>query len=208
MSNAERTLPLAKRIGRIVSWVVGTILLFDAAGMILIIPEARIAGFGFLVAGLLILPPTAAYVREKAQPPSWAPPVAAFVAVVAAMGVQAALTPGEAPSAARKAATEDEVPASTLEADASGYGGFVKQLVSKRLLDPESAQFSDGMAYRTEKRLAFCGRVNAKNRFGGYVGAQPYVVAADGQVYLGASATSEVVLPECQGRESATFRIW
>ena len=208
MSSAERTIPRAKRIGRIVSWIVGTILLIDAAGMILIIPEARIAGCGFLVAGLLILPPTAAYVREKAQPPPWAPPIAAFVAVVAAMGVQAALTPGEAPSAERKAASEDEAPASTLETDASGYGGFVKQLVSKQLLDPESAQFSDGMAYRTAKSLTFCGRVNAKNRLGGYVGAQPYVVAADGQVYVGASATAEVVLRECQGKESAAFRVW
>jgi len=58
------------------------------------------------------------------------------------------------------------------------------------------------------KRLSFCGSVNAKNRFGGYVGAQPYVIAADGQVYVGPAATADIVFRECQGKESAAFRVW
>lgn len=99
MSSSEGKFQWVARLGRIASWVVGTILLINAAAMVLAIPEGRVAGFGFLVAGLLILPPTAAYVRKKAEPPAWAPPIAAVVAVAAAFGVQAALTPGPAPSA-------------------------------------------------------------------------------------------------------------
>ncbi|MDR7230977.1 hypothetical protein J2X45_002068 [Caulobacter sp. BE264] len=93
MSSTEEQPKWGAKLGRIAAWIVGTILLINAAALVLAIPEGRIAGIGFLFAGLLILPPTAAYVREKAQPPVWAPPIAAVVAVVAGFGVQAALTP-------------------------------------------------------------------------------------------------------------------
>lgn len=206
MSSSEGKFQWVARLGRIASWVVGTILLINAAAMILAIPEGRIAGFGFLVAGLLILPPTAAYVREKAQPPVWAPPIAAVVAVVAAFGVQAALAPGAAIPATPQEAPKEEARTS-LAADSGAHGGFVKQFVSKHLLDPESARFADGIAYRMGDRLSFCGTVNAKNRFGGYTGPQPYVVADSG-FYMGDTATAEVIFRECKGEESSPFTVF
>ncbi|MFS0773827.1 hypothetical protein [Sphingomonas sp. 1P08PE] len=42
------------------------------------------------------------------------------------------------------------------------------QAVSDTLIDPQSAQFSDWKYYPLQK--AACGRVNAKNRLGGYTG--------------------------------------
>lgn len=206
MSSTEEQPKWGAKLGRIAAWIVGAILLINAAVLVLAIPEGRVAGFGFLVAGLLILPPTAAYVREKAQPPVWAPPIAAVVAVVAALGVQAALTPEAAIPAVPQETPKDEVQTS-LAADLSAYGGFVKQFVNKHLLDPESARFADGMAYRTGHRLSFCGTVNAKNRFGGYTGPQPYVVADSG-FYMGETATPEVIFRECKGEESSPFTVF
>lgn len=113
-----------------------------------------------------------------------------------------------APAVAAVSEPKATEPESDMEKEASGYGGFVKQLVGRQLLDADSAQFSDGRAYRTDKRRSFCGSVNGKNRFGGYVGPQPYVVAADGQVYVGDAATADIILRECQGVESAAFRVW
>lgn len=45
--------------------------------------------------------------------------------------------------------------------------------VRERLKDPESARFSE---HRLGRNNASCGVVNAKNAFGGYVGARRYVV--------------------------------
>lgn len=51
---------------------------------------------------------------------------------------------------------------------------LLQEAVRARLLDPASAQFRmDG--YR-EGSSFYCGYVNAKNRFGGYTGFQPFVV--------------------------------
>ena len=46
------------------------------------------------------------------------------------------------------------------------------------LKDPGSAQF-DGL-HLSEQQNAVCGRVNAKNSYGGYVGARPFISDDDG----------------------------
>lgn len=47
-----------------------------------------------------------------------------------------------------------------------------REVVLSKLNDPSSAQFSDVMTYDTD---VVCGRVNAKNRMGGYTGAQVFI---------------------------------
>ena len=57
-----------------------------------------------------------------------------------------------------------------------------KNLVRSALSDPDSAQFRDlGVDAETG---SICGRVNAKNKFGGYVGFKPFALLKDGTLYL------------------------
>jgi hypothetical protein len=55
-----------------------------------------------------------------------------------------------------------------------------KKVVADTLKDPESARFSDLYAIAGENakpgEYAVCGRVNAKNSYGGYVGYRPFLV--------------------------------
>jgi hypothetical protein len=77
------------------------------------------------------------------------------------------------------------------------------QAVSKDLRDPDSAKFSDIFVVRHAKDekdkgefLSTCGAVNAKNAFGGYVGAVRFVVdqeVKDGKVI---SSTPKLEDPE------------
>ena len=49
----------------------------------------------------------------------------------------------------------------------------MKAKVSSSFIDPSSAQFRDT---KTTRSGQFCGFVNAKNQFGGYVGFQPFAL--------------------------------
>lgn len=54
-----------------------------------------------------------------------------------------------------------------------------KEMVRQNLKDPESARFSDIFGITQagmEEGYAVCGKVNAKNAFGGYAGSQPFSV--------------------------------
>jgi hypothetical protein len=59
-----------------------------------------------------------------------------------------------------------------------------KSTITSRLKDPESARFSD-VSYKTspnargEPTDVVCGMVNAKNSYGGYTGAKPFVYFVD-----------------------------
>ena len=55
----------------------------------------------------------------------------------------------------------------------------VKSAVSKRLKDPYSAQFEDFRVIKSNGIRMVCGRVNAKNEFGGYTGSKPFVAGAE-----------------------------
>lgn len=69
--------------------------------------------------------------------------------------------------------------------------------VRDRLKDPDSAKFSDLVAYqKSPTAIAVCGYVNAKNSLGGYVGASPFLAYvgisknANGEtVYIAAGAS-------------------
>jgi hypothetical protein len=59
-----------------------------------------------------------------------------------------------------------------------------ERAVRRELKDPDSAQFKDVRANYTEEFcVVACGRVNAKNEFGGYTGFQRFVLG-DGRVIL------------------------
>jgi len=52
--------------------------------------------------------------------------------------------------------------------------------VKERMNDPASAQFEGlEVLWREDKQIILCGRINAKNRMGGYVGFVPFFVVGD-----------------------------
>ena len=53
--------------------------------------------------------------------------------------------------------------------------GIVEEFVKRLLLDPELARFGSLVARRLENFTVICGEVNAKNRFGGYIGKMPFI---------------------------------
>ena len=57
-------------------------------------------------------------------------------------------------------------------------------LVSARLKDPDSAQFGEDRVLGNGPDQRICGSVNARNGFGGYAGADRYVVMG-GMAYFG-----------------------
>lgn len=50
----------------------------------------------------------------------------------------------------------------------------VQSKVASRLKDPEAARFGNILAVRHDDIVEVCGKVNAKNSFGGYVGEHPF----------------------------------
>lgn len=77
--------------------------------------------------------------------------------------------------------------------------------VAAALKDPESARFSDWKAYRNSNgTVDVCGKVNAKNSFGGYSGAAWFVVpeSLDVQIYnnsaRGFTASNAIVETLCE----------
>ena len=55
-----------------------------------------------------------------------------------------------------------------------------KALVAEQLTDPDSAQFRDiEVIDKGDGKFVVCGKVNAKNRMGGYVGYEVFVVVGD-----------------------------
>lgn len=62
---------------------------------------------------------------------------------------------------------------------------LAKNIVRNRLKDPESATFSDIYGVKNESLRAgfsICGKVNAKNSFGGYVGNKSFAVTGNNAV--------------------------
>ncbi|MDR5727958.1 MAG: hypothetical protein RB191_11090 [Terriglobia bacterium] len=70
---------------------------------------------------------------------------------------------------------------------------IAKQKISEGLLDPESAEFKIAQfGHVTKDRSFVCGTVNAKNSYGGYTGARPFVVTLDGEAPNEQPDTSKV----------------
>jgi len=64
--------------------------------------------------------------------------------------------------------------------DVSAWGSSTKAAVLAQLRDPDSAKFSEIFAVGDRKvgkafPVIICGKVNAKNGFGGFTGDQPFV---------------------------------
>lgn len=58
-------------------------------------------------------------------------------------------------------------------------------VVSATLKDPSSAQFRDDRVVRLPDGSArYCGEVNARNAFGGYVGFRPFIADDNGVAFL------------------------
>lgn len=81
---------------------------------------------------------------------------------------------------------------------------LVKKGVASGLKDPESARFDSGFkAGRDDSSAIFvCGYVNAKNSFGGYTGAKPFIagLTETAAVLVGVGGTdieSQVVMQRC-----------
>lgn len=51
-----------------------------------------------------------------------------------------------------------------------------KEAITKNFKDPYSAQFTDLLVAESENGKLLCGKVNAKNSYGGYVGAKKFYV--------------------------------
>lgn len=54
-----------------------------------------------------------------------------------------------------------------------------KEVVKSRLYDPESARFKNIRQSKQGKEV-WCGEINSKNRLGGYIGFQRYVIQTIG----------------------------
>lgn len=68
---------------------------------------------------------------------------------------------------------------------ASKLKASVKKAMTTSLFDPGSAQY---MSLRAGRSDAVCGKVNAKNRYGAYVGYKDFVLSKDGEtVYISTS---------------------
>lgn len=61
---------------------------------------------------------------------------------------------------------------SVAAAGADDHFDIAKAAVTERLKDPESARFT-GLQMSADGKVV-CGKVNAKNSYGGYVGPQPF----------------------------------
>lgn len=75
-----------------------------------------------------------------------------------------------------------------------------KAVLTGALNDPDSAQFRNVVVVRHGELLTLCGEVNAKNRMGGYVGFQRFMVTgfANGMAV-------EAMLPMIDGGELKDF---
>lgn len=78
----------------------------------------------------------------------------------------------------------------------------VQNLVRQALKDPDSARFEGATNIIGEgDAMVACGLVNAKNSFGGYVGAQPYMIW-ENRLYLSSGERDEAISTCC----SAVYR--
>lgn len=163
-------------------------------GLSAFLPGADAGGVGIALIwmGLITSPVVTLVLRNSDRPPyrlvrfivGAAPVVVAFI--VLRQGVDGG-------------GTVEAEPTQAVDTDVATYAGFARKMLASRLRDPQSAKLSDLMAFKTGDKLAICGKVNAKNGFGGYGASEPFIVSDSG-IFVGeAEATGERVLTECSG---------
>lgn len=184
------------------SWLFSLLLLFRGGQAVLNPPQEAPPGIAtaIIIAGFMIMPPIVARLRRAISflRPVWAPPVmsCSVIAITAVIGI-VITTPSRDESAGAQVA-EGALHTSRDEEGAALYGAFVRKVVAAKLRDPESARFTNVIAYKTGENLTFCGSVNAKNGLGGYTGPKPFILS-DAGFFADQSATADRVFQQCQG---------
>lgn len=101
------------------------------------------------------------------------------------------------------ASAEQTLPYTLSEEDIAAAQGKILTM----LIDPYSAVFEGiGAAKMLDQRILVCGRVNAKNKFGGYTGVEPYFLMLMPPDYIktsspllgGASSPSRAIFDLCK----------
>ena len=90
-------------------------------------------------------------------------------------------------------------------ADAASDTAFVLHTLRDKLVDPDSANLTSLMTFRTGEKLAYCGKVNAKNRMGGFSGPTPFIISDDG-IFLDDQVTADRVFQECKGETTTVVK--
>lgn len=89
-------------------------------------------------------------------------------------------------------------------AGCSGKPG-AEDVVRSALKDPGSAEFEGVVEREVDGVRVACGRVNAKNALGGYVGARPFMVYG-GQLWLAQTEAEAFAVTACCGLRITTSR--
>jgi len=87
---------------------------------------------------------------------------------------------------------EHEAPAREWQAEKAAVVAEAHALVLVRLKDPASAQFGEDRILGSGPDRRVCGTVNARNTYGGYSGADRYVVMG-GYAFFGSDRPPEAV---------------
>lgn len=112
--------------------------------------------------------------------------------VLAASGcAQAQAPPLESPAACAKLK-----PALQQECRAKATADKLRQYVRGNLKDPGSAVFEGDRLYASDDppALALCGKINAKNSYGGYTGATEFVATSHGVLRFASSTDASAFL--------------
>ncbi|MFD2755983.1 hypothetical protein [Comamonas terrae] len=104
----------------------------------------------------------------KKLPAVW-PGVIVAVVIVASLVVITMRSCSDSTSPIKKAADEAALQEIKLQR-------FARERLAKQLKDPDSAQF------RNQK--GFCGEVNAKNSFGGYIGFKRFIAGGENLIFM------------------------
>lgn len=208
--------PVWRRVLRGVSYAFSGVMLFTGLAALAGVGNTpMVAGTMFLLMGLITFPPVVGILRTRLKPlrPLWVPPLLAFALLLLMSPMLPPPPPKDQapPPAARPKIMAADKPVRTQAAkpplkpraapddDGALYPHFAKQLLAPRLRDPDSAKITALIAFRTGKRLILCGKVNAKNGYGGYGGPQAFVISDDGVLLGEGELTAERVLAECNG---------
>ena len=148
---------------------------------------------GILLVVLVVL----AWIGSKLVPRSEPVPAAAPATAAAALPKQA-----QEPAAPQP---EPERPMSAAEKKAQQEKWFgaetiiaAERAVRRELKDPDSAQFKDVRANYTEEfGVVACGRVNAKNEFGGYTGFRRFVSSGKTVILEGRDNIADAWVGSC-----------
>lgn len=82
-----------------------------------------------------------------------------------------------------------------------------KDQVRSMLVDPQSAQWEDLRLIKREgERTLVCGKVNARNQMGGYVGFRHFIVADDQDAALAADQAESSRISLCCSTTSNFYR--